>query len=389
MSESSIEMYKCPDCDYYVSKTNRIGFWHCYNCDSDIGSEYIKPAPPIRSILLEKIEHYERGDDDESPTVYEAKIVDLDGDPAYDVGSLAAALEEEENDVVEMKRITDGEKKEGVGPLFPYSLEDLKYWIVKRRSGEIVKYTLVDDSGIPGLPPSSGKKETTSSTSKWTSGYTSYSEWCNHDPGNIPTFEYKPPKGSPYGAMRLFIADATGIRAHKEEFDFVIDCGDVLADLYVTRGRSLLLGDKELTDKLGAYSLTGIEGPRILKIAWLDRKAPLLHPSFWVELAKLIKGDVVTNCQGGHGRSGTTMVCLMMVLNPEYGAADAITHLRAIHCARAIESHEQHEYIDEVADYLGREADAKKVHDIKNFKEAFLNLSHQSAKPYQDRLTTK
>jgi hypothetical protein len=385
-----VDRYQCPDCDYLVTKTQRLGFWHCYNCDQDVGSEYIRPIKRLGSIVMEKIDHYERGDDDESPTVWEAKIVDsVFGDPAYDVGSLASSLqeEEEENDVVEMKRITDGKKE--TAPLFPYSLEDLRYWIVKRRSGEIVKYTLSDESGIPGLP-NGGRKESTSSSSssqKWTSGYSSYSEWCKHDPGNVPTFEFK--KKGDYDSMRLFIADAAGIRAHKEEFDFVIDCGDVLADLYATRGRSLLLGDKELTDKLGSYSLTGIEGPRVLKIAWLDRKAPLLHPSFWVELAKLLKGDVVTNCQGGHGRSGTTMVCLMMVLNPEYGAADAITHLRAIHCARAIESHEQHEYIDEVADYLGREADAKKVSSITNFKEAFLAMKHESAKPYQARLITK
>lgn len=362
---------QCPSCHYYLSSTARDGVWRCYNCDEDFSEEE----------LLE----------DDSPTLINIRL-----DPAYkydpdDIGSLAAALQEEERQVTEMKRVTDGGKTQ---PLFPYSLDDLKYWVVKRRTGEIVKYTLSADSGIPGASSSrsgstGSSQDREKSTTRYvgsTSGLSSYSDWCHHDPKSEPVFDWKGKKGSPYPSQQLFIADAMGMRNHKEKFDIVIDCGDVLSEAYACRRNGLLVGDQTLCAALDKYTLASIEGPRVLKIDWDDRKAPLLHPEFWVDLAKQLSGRVLINCQGGHGRSGSALVSLMMVLNPEYGSADAIIHLRAIHCPRAIESAEQHGYLDEVADFLNRPADSKRVKEIKSFHEAFMSLKHPSAKPYQERI---
>lgn len=353
---------QCPDCKYYLSPTQRYRTWRCYNCDQDIDEDDLNPL-----------------------------IIDVSLNPAYEIGSLAAALQEEEQEVTEMKRITDGGNASQ--PLFPYSLDDLKYWVVKRRTGEIVKYTLSADSGIAGSSSRSGSTGSSQDREKsnirylnTTSGVSSYSDWCHHNPATNPTFEWAGKKGSPYPAQRLFIADAMGMRNHKDEFDIVLDCGDVLSDAYASRRSGLLVGDQALVGALEKYTLSSADGPRCLKIDWADRKAPFLHPAFWPDLAKTLEGDVVINCQGGHGRSGTALVCLMMVLNPEYGAADGIIHLRAVHCPRAIESAEQHKYIDEVADFLGRKADAEKVKSVKSFHDAFMALKHPSSKPYQERV---
>ena len=79
----------------------------------------------------------------------------------------------------------------------------------------------------------------------------------------------------------------------------------------------------------------------------------------------------MTACVGGHGRSGTSFVCLLLNNAPDYDALDAIVHVRAVHCPRAIESIFQHEYIDDVATFLGREANAKKASSINDYKAAF------------------
>ena len=76
----------------------------------------------------------------------------------------------------------------------------------------------------------------------------------------------------------------------------------------------------------------------------------------------------------------------MMVMNPEYSPADAIIHLRAIHCPRAIESGVQHEYIGAFGAFLGRENDIDRVKGVVDFKAEFMKIKHKSAQPYQDRL---
>lgn len=361
---------KCPDCQHFLGETQRALVWHCYNCDIDITEKELRDVvfSIHQPLVVDNITRFLRGDDDEE-------------EGSYDPGSLATALAEEDRKVTELKRITDGGKKDD-HPIFPYSLEDLKCWVVKRRTGEVVRYSLSNESGIPGFTTKSGA---TTSTNSYTRGLSSYSDWCHHDPKPEPTWEWKK-KGGQFHPMRLFIADAKGMRDNKDKFDIVVDCGDVLSDNYAERRNGLLVGDTTLVNKLNKYSLAGVEGPRVLKIDWDDRKAPLLHPEFWPDLAAILSGDVIINCMGGHGRSGTALVCLMMVMNPDYGSADAITHLRAVHCPRAIESLEQHKYIDEVADFLGREANSHIVSNVTNFKERFLNLSFASSKPYQERI---
>jgi hypothetical protein len=204
------------------------------------------------------------------------------------------------------------------------------------------------------------------------------SDWCKHDPADDPIFAGE--------KVDLYIADGPGCRVHHDEFDFVLDCGDILTLSFSNR-RELLSGDADLVKKLNKHNtLVKEEKARILKIDWYDRKAPNLAPAFWVDLAKQLKGTALTACQGGHGRSGTALVCLMMVLNEEYTPADAITHLRAMHCPRAIESKEQHVYINNVGGYLGRAKDVEAVTQITDFRSAFLALELESAKPYQEML---
>lgn len=263
-------------------------------------------------------------------------------------------------------------------PFFPFALDDLQYWVVKRKDGMVVKYRVVGaNEGPASLVHTSGTP-----VHAPINHTTSLGAWCYHDPSAEPIFVAD--------KFDLYIADAPGVRAHKDEFDFVIDCGDVLPLSYVRNNLTVALdGDEDMVRTLTKYSTIEKAHPKCLKIDWDDRAAPPLKFEFWGALAKKLSGTVLTNCQGGHGRSGTSLVCLMMVMNPEYSPADAIIHLRAMHCPRAIESVMQHNYIGEFGKWLGRENDIDRVKGIKDFKEAFLGLKMKSATPYQTQLTKK
>ena len=259
-------------------------------------------------------------------------------------------------------------------PFFPFALDDLQYWVIKRKDGMTVKYRVVgaDDSTpikVAGYIPS-----TTTPTTPSLSG------WCKHNPSTNPIWD---------GGERfdLYIADAPGCRAYKDEFDLILDCGDILPLSYV-RGsnQSLLDGDEELVKLLKKYEKADPNTSRVLKIDWDDRAAPPLKFEFWPALFKKLSGSVLTACQGGHGRSGTSLVCLLMVANPDYTPADAIIHLRALHCPRAIESGVQHTYIGEFGAFLGRVNDVERIKDVKDFKAEFLKMTYESVKPYQTQL---
>lgn len=263
-------------------------------------------------------------------------------------------------------------------PFFPFALEDLQYWVVKRKDGMVVKYRVVGPEDSKGAIGGQSTYNLPAVTQSYPST-PSLSGWCNHRPAKeavwlAPNFD-------------LFIADAPGCRMDKEEFDTVIDCGDILPLSYVRNNTSLVLdGDEDLVKTLKKYGTTPGNNARCLKIDWDDRAAPPLKFDFWPALVKKLSGTVLTACQGGHGRSGTSLVCLMMATNPEYTPGDAIIHLRAIHCPRAIESVVQHTYINDFGKWLGRDGDVERVKGVKDFKAEFLKLTHPSCKPYQERL---
>lgn len=261
-------------------------------------------------------------------------------------------------------------------PFFPFGLDDLQYWIVKRKDGMVVKYRVVGPAAGEERPKllTMGPPNPSVPTTHSLGG------WCKHNPASEPVWV-----GDKFD---LYIADAPGCRTYKEDFDFVLDCGDNITASYALRGNtdSTLVGDPTLVSALSKYATTLKSAVKVLKVDWDDRAAPPLKFEFWPALHKKLSGTVLTACQGGHGRSGTSLVCLMMVANPAYSPADAIIHLRAVHCPRAIESVMQHNYIGEFGVFLGRPNDIERVKGVKDFKQEFLTLTHESSKVYQERV---
>lgn len=249
---------------------------------------------------------------------------------------------------------------------FPFKLEDLRSWTVKRTDGTVTKFVLV----TADVRPSAGSQTSavhSHGAATQRHAVTGYSAFCTHTPTKQPIVEFAR-SASLGGALKLHIGNMSGARSTFRTFDFVVDCGDILRawDLQ----SDVLVGDKALVEELLPYTNANIAA-RVLKIDWDDRAAAPVSPEFWPKLSESLYGDVMTCCVGGHGRSGTSFVCLLLANAPEYDALDAILHVRAVHCPRAIESKEQHEYIDSVAKFLGREANANKISEITDYKAAF------------------
>lgn len=288
-----------------------------------------------------------------------------------------------------------------IGPLeggkmseqFPFNLDDVKGWLIKRKDGTVVKYNLISREESSKLVKSSSTP-IVNYPRTYNTGYTSMSRYCEHTPStkNPPIFTN--------GKISLWIADCVGARKAQDEFDVCIDGGNVL-DLPRQYELPDLYGDPGLSKSLAPHGINfkrdgdiAKEGPKILKIRWSDRCPPPLVPAFWPALledlnklqAKKKDGSplkVLTICQGGHGRSGSALVALVMCMT-DYTPLDALTHIRALHCARAIESKDQHLYLNLVARLLGRTENALEAEQVKSFKERFLTMD--VADTYKDRV---
>lgn len=279
---------------------------------------------------------------------------------------------------------------------FPFTLSDISGWIIKRKDGTTVKFTLVNAQDVAG--GSTSKKTVTTAGTAWYGTKKSYSAWCNHEPhpakGDLPIFALD--------GIALWVGDNPGASKSRAEFDVCIDAGNVLS-IPGEYDLPTLYGDPGLRRSLREYvnsspKAESAEGTRILKIRWADRAKPPVRPEFWPALLDQLKGirdekgyttkdplRVMTICQGGHGRSGSALACLVMCLT-DYTPLDVLTHIRALHCARAIESKEQHEYLNTVAGLLGRKQDALEAESVPSFKQRFLKMTSPFAEPYKARI---
>lgn len=281
--------------------------------------------------------------------------------------------------------------------VFPFQLEDIQHWIIKKKDGTVVKYSLVTAADIQkdtkkAAPP---VKQANYYTTYPKSGYGS---WCKHSPDpttDDPIFSN--------GKINLFVGDNPGAKDHTDKFDVVLDGGGVI-DIGYSEGVPDIYGDRGFTALLSKHTYWDIIArqkqaekadngkARIIKLHWADRAAPPVTPEFWdafyAELCKIQKGlkrplNVMTVCQGGHGRSGSACVILMMLMT-DYTPLDALTHIRAIHCARAIESKVQHEYLNKIAKHLNRAENALEAENVKSYKDRLL-----AEAVYPDALKTR
>lgn len=125
---------------------------------------------------------------------------------------------------------------------------------------------------------------------------------------------------------------------------------DIFIDLLGTQAAS---PDWKLPPHFQAAQL--VRAPMVLRMPFSDQSAPPVCPEFWRALwADLVKEAagrpngalVLVGCQGGHGRTGTVLVCLAWAAGVL--GSDPVAWVRDNYCPEAVESAAQVAYIEKV-----------------------------------------
>jgi len=90
---------------------------------------------------------------------------------------------------------------------------------------------------------------------------------------------------------------------------------------------------------------------QVIKIDWSDGSYPNLSKKFWEELVKVIRTEkkrVVVSCQGGHGRTGTVLSILSVLMGAVKKEEDPVKFIREKYCKEAVETKVQCEYIENI-----------------------------------------
>lgn len=178
---------------------------------------------------------------------------------------------------------------------FPFALNDIKGWIMRKKDGTVVRYNLTTMEELNKTNERTpSKQQYSGGPAFWNKQVTTgksqhFSQWCKHQPtaGVLPIFEKD--------NISLYIADAPGARAVFNQFDVAIDGGNALT-ISGEHDLPLLYGAPELSGKLmrhvvpAAKSISSYHDHcKVLKIRWSDRCAPPVMPAFWPALLGILK----------------------------------------------------------------------------------------------------
>lgn len=90
----------------------------------------------------------------------------------------------------------------------------------------------------------------------------------------------------------------------------------------------------------------------ILQLDWPDMGVAPATIDFWLALWDMLPERTVTACMGGHGRTGTALVA-MIIASGGMDYYEALKHVRTTHCEEAVETLSQEQYLHRLyTDYL-------------------------------------
>ena len=141
------------------------------------------------------------------------------------------------------------------------------------------------------------------------------------------------------------VADKIAELERRSDLALIVDCSE--ADPRAPRNPQLLVphGFESL---LAHYTPT----PRV-QIPWPDYGVPRVGLSFWQALADLLPdGKVGFGCVGGHGRTGTALTAIRMVIWSE-PFLEALAKVRKDYCEDAVETMGQRLYLHALGVALG------------------------------------
>lgn len=125
-----------------------------------------------------------------------------------------------------------------------------------------------------------------------------------------------------------------------------------LAKEVFTNQTHLPLEFKSLHESADGYFRDNTD--KLIALDIQDFQTPDLSSDFWLDLFDLLKGKrVVSTCLGSHGRSGM-IAAILIGLDMNIPASEAMAWVRSFHCGSCIESEEQEQYVTSILnDALG------------------------------------
>lgn len=91
--------------------------------------------------------------------------------------------------------------------------------------------------------------------------------------------------------------------------------------------------------------------PPVLAVSWTDGAAAPLQREAWDGLVECIAGttgDIVINCVGGHGRTGTALAIIGVLGGVLPADTCPVKAVRAMYCQEAVETEDQLDYIERI-----------------------------------------
>jgi len=152
----------------------------------------------------------------------------------------------------------------------------------------------------------------------------------------------------------LVAADRDGAQVALWDAAAVVDLGRVLV---AGPPKAVMHGSDPRFEELEDL----IPHPVVLRLDWPDGSVLPAPPAFWRRLWDLLpKGRVLVCCQGGHGRTGTALAALLVVVGG-FTAEEALRYVRLTHCPQAVETWEQEDYLNWLGERVkGGEANGRK-----------------------------
>ncbi len=165
---------------------------------------------------------------------------------------------------------------------------------------------------------------------------------CSHK-GESVVFEHE--------GKQLFASSWQGLDEYSDQWDLIIDlAGNIKSTGLIVPSYT----NNFIKDISNFFATTALEQwtqkvepkqikAELLSLNWPDMGIAPVELEFWQELWKNLPKKTVIACMGGHGRTGSCLVALMIIAGKSY--KESLEEVRKVYCKKAVESFSQDTYL--------------------------------------------
>ena len=145
-----------------------------------------------------------------------------------------------------------------------------------------------------------------------------------------------------FDGKKLYASNQYSIDEKSGKWDLIIDLAGVVT---IPRPSEFIRNDSPKRFH-GLKPYLDVDEPlpsEVLRLFWTDMSIPPCGVDFWIKLWEMLPEKTVIACMGGHGRTGTCIVSLMIAAGEDF--YEALEHVRKEHCHKAVETLSQEKYL--------------------------------------------